>query len=65
VQGHLRKQYLSIEVTTKCYHCDQVLHLTIDSDMQVSVREAGAQPLVFLPDVDWKNFSEPNIIDSY
>jgi hypothetical protein len=65
VQGHLRKEYISVEVTTACTHCDQVLHLTIDSDMQASAREPGAHPLVFLPYVDWKNFTEPNIIDSY
>jgi len=65
VQGHLRKEHTSVEVATHCLHCGQGLHLTIDSQMQVSVREPGAQPLVFLPYVDWKTFKEPNIIDSY
>jgi hypothetical protein len=65
VQGHLRKEYISIEVTTKCKHCDRVLHLTIDSNMRVSVGETDANPLVFMPDIDWKNFTEQNIIDSY
>jgi hypothetical protein len=65
VQGHLRKEYISIEVTTKCKHCDRVLHSTIDSNMRVSVGETDANPLVFMPDIDWENFTEQNIIDSY
>jgi len=65
VQGQLRKEYVSIEVETKCSHCNREIHFTIDSDMQFSVRESDANPLVFMPDVDWKNFTERNIIDSY
>jgi len=52
-------------VETRCTHCDQVLHLTVDSSMQVSVRESDANPLVFMPDIDWNNFAERTIIDSY
>jgi len=65
VQGQLRKEYVSIEVETKCKHCDRVMHFTIDSDMRVSVRESDANPLVFMPDMDWNNFAERTIIDSY
>jgi hypothetical protein len=65
VQGQLRKEYVSIEVETACKHCDQVMHLTIDSNMRVSVREPDAKPLVFNPDIDWENFAEKTIIDAY
>jgi hypothetical protein len=65
VQGQLRKKYVSIEVETMCNHCDQEMHLKIDSNMQVSVYELDANPLVFIPDIDWKNFAEKTIIDSY
>ena len=65
MQGQLRKEYVSIEVETKCKHCDHTMHFTIDSDMRVSVRESGANPLVFMPDIDWNNFAERTIIDSY
>jgi hypothetical protein len=41
------------------------MHLTIDSDLRFSVRESGAAPLVFMPDIDWSHFSERTIIDSY
>ena len=65
VQGRLRKEYVSIEVETKCQHCDQVLHLTMDNEMRISVRESGANPLVFMPDIDWNSFTDRTIIDSY
>jgi hypothetical protein len=65
VQGQLRKEYVSIEAETRCKQSGQVMHLRIDSDMQVSVRELDAKPLVFLPDLDWENFAEKTIIDSY
>jgi hypothetical protein len=54
-----------MEVETKCKHCDQPLHFTIDSNMRVSVRESDADPLVFMPDIDWDTFAEKTIIDSY
>jgi hypothetical protein len=65
VQGQLRKEYVSIEVETQCQHCDQVMHMTIDSNMQVSIRESDANPWVFMPDIDWNSFAERTIIDSY
>jgi hypothetical protein len=65
VQGQLRKEYFSIEVETKCEHCSQVMQFTIDSNMRVSIRESDANPLVFMPAIDWNSFAERTIIDSY
>jgi hypothetical protein len=65
VQGQLRNAHVSVEIETKCVHCDQIMHITVDSNMQVSVRENEATPLVFMPDVDWAKFAERTIIDSY
>jgi hypothetical protein len=41
------------------------MHITMDSDMEVSAHDEGADPLVFMPQIDWKTFTEPNIIDAY
>jgi hypothetical protein len=65
VQGKLRQSYLSVAIETSCVHCNQALHITIDSNMKFSVRETGSTPLVFMPDVSWKNFSERTILDAY
>ncbi|MFQ5595473.1 MAG: hypothetical protein ACE5HA_15100 [Anaerolineae bacterium] len=65
MQGRLRGEYLSVEVETACGHCGQPMRIAVDSGMRVSVHDEVARPLVFLPDIDWKTFSEPNIIDAY
>ncbi len=65
MQGRLRNEYLSVEVETECAHCGKRLNMTLDSELKWSVRQAGAAPLLFEPDVDWKHFQEPNIIGRY
>jgi hypothetical protein len=65
VQGRLQNRFVSAEIETKCMHCDRTMHITADSDMHISVREEGAAPLMFSPDVDWDHFAERTIIDSY
>jgi hypothetical protein len=65
VQGRLRKEMLSVDISTECAHCGQPLHLAVDSEMRHQVSEVGAAPLVFQPLIDWGTFSEPNIIDAF
>jgi hypothetical protein len=65
VQGTLQNKYLSVEIETSCKHCDQRLHITLDSNLKVSVREQGVTHLVFMPDVDWEHFTDPTIINAY
>ena len=65
MQGQLRNEHLSVDIQTECACCGQPLHLTVDSAMKYSVCEAGAEPLVFEPHVDWGSFREPNIIGAY
>ncbi len=56
---------MAVEIESQCRHCATPLHITLDGALGVSVREADARPLVFMPDVDWKNFSDRTIIDAY
>jgi len=65
VQGHLRHEKLTVELETVCAHCGKELHLTLDSELQWSVKEHDANPLVFEPEVDWAHFEGPNIIQDY
>lgn len=65
VQGRLRNERLSVEIETACAHCGQELHITVDSELAWSVKEQGAQPLLFEPEVDWTSFEGPNIIGRY
>ena len=54
-----------MSVETECAHCSQPLHVKIDSDLDYSVREEGADPLVFVPEVDLYKLEEPSIIQSF
>jgi hypothetical protein len=65
VQGRLRKQELSVTIETECAQSERSLHIVVDSQMRCRIEEAGAEPLVFEPQVDWKAFEEPNIIHAY
>ncbi|NIV33241.1 MAG: hypothetical protein GWN58_28490, partial [Anaerolineae bacterium] len=50
---------LTIVVTTRCAHCGQPLHLEIDSELNFRVMEDGAEPLVFVPMVDFSELEDP------
>jgi hypothetical protein len=41
------------------------MQIEVDSELQYRVAEEGAEPLIFLPHINWATFSEPNIIDAY
>ena len=65
VQGHLRDEYLSVSIVTECAHCHRPLHLEIDSELECRVLEEGANPLVFVPLVDFAKLEDPSIIDAF
>jgi hypothetical protein len=65
VQGKLRDERLTIKIATECAHCNQPLELELNSDMEFRSISQGASPLVFQPDVNWAEFTEPNIIHAY
>ncbi len=65
MQGQLRNEKLEAELITECGHCGTSLALSITSRPEVLVRTGGVDPLVFMPDVNWASFTEPNILDAY
>lgn len=65
VQGRLRGETLSFAIQTECGHCQQPLHLEIDSDLTYRVVEEGAEPLIYVPLLDLQKLDEPSIIDSF
>jgi hypothetical protein len=65
VQGHLRNEQLSVKIDSGCAHCGQKLHLTLNSELEWSIQEQDAHPLVFEPDVDFGHLSGSNIIPDY
>jgi hypothetical protein len=65
VQGQLRNEHLSVTVETECAHCQQALHIEIDNALNYRVIENGADPLVFIPMVDFDKLADPSIIDAF
>jgi hypothetical protein len=65
VQGRLRDEDLTVRVDTECHHCGTPLTLEIDRDMNITVENAGAEPLVFTPDVNPFKVEGPSIVDDF
>jgi hypothetical protein len=41
------------------------MHIMVDQDLQWRIHEAGADPHLFLPHIDWRSFQGRNIIGDY
>jgi hypothetical protein len=65
VLGRLRQRQLSVEIRTVCGQSDRRLLLTVDSDLSWQCHTRDAEPLLFVPSLDWENFKAPNIIQDY
>ena len=65
MQGHLRGSLISAEVKTECAHCGMPIHVNMDSDLNFVVEEEGADPLVFIPMVDFSRLKDPSIINVF
>ena len=68
MQGRLRNERLAIEIETECGCCGRELRIDSSWDgksLNHDVRTEGAEPLVFEPQIDWAEFSEPSIIHAY
>jgi len=64
VQGHLRNESLSITFKTECAHCSRPIQFGMDSELNCRVVE-DADPLVFVPMVDFETLKDPSIIDGF
>jgi hypothetical protein len=65
VQGQLRNEFLVCQISSQCGHCRRPLHLEIDSELNISVAEEEAEPLVFVPLLDFEKLDDPSIIDAF
>jgi hypothetical protein len=64
VQGHLRTQSLTVTFRTACAHCARPLQIDID-DRLAFVSAEAADPLIFLPLVDFEKLKDPSIIHAF
>jgi len=64
VQGHLKRETLAVTFQTECAHCAPPLRIKVDSALNCVAQE-GADPLVFIPEVNFEKLKAPNIIDDF
>ena len=64
VQGHLRNEPLTVTIRTECAHCARSLEIEIDDQLGHRVAEA-AEPVIFVPLVDFEKLKDPSIIDAF
>ena len=64
VQGHLRNEPVAVTVTTECAHCSRSMRIEVDCQLRHEVA-AGADPLIFIPLVDFEKLKDPSIIDAF
>ncbi len=50
---------------TACAHCARTIQIEIDSELNYTVLEEGADPVVFIPFVNFKKLTDPSIIDAF
>jgi hypothetical protein len=65
VQGQLRREALTFGIETECAHCGRPIHIEMDSELRYSVLEPDAEPLVFVPMVEFDRLEDPSIIDAF
>ena len=65
VQGQLLGEEIRASVTTECAHCSEPMHLEIDSEARGEVAEVGADPVTFVPLVDFSKLADPCITDVF
>jgi len=65
VQGQLRNEALTFTIQTECAHCGKEMRIEMDSELNYSVSDPDAKPLVFVPMVDFSTLEDPSIIDAF
>ena len=61
---HLRKEPLAVTITTECAHCSKPMRIEADSELRHRVEE-GANPLIFIPLVNFERLEDTSIIDPF
>ena len=56
---------MSVTVSSECAHCSQPIELDVDSDVGCNVKNEGADPVVFIPMVDFSKLTERCITDVF
>ena len=65
VQGRLRGEEVTVSVVSECALSKRPMLMEIDSDMNCSCDDEHCSPMIFVPKVDMRSLTDPNIIDAF
>lgn len=65
MQGRYRDDLQTVTIDTQCACCSQSLTITFDRELNFQVKQAGADPQVFVPLVNFDKLKALNIIDDF
>jgi len=65
VQGQLRKEEITFTIQTACAHCGEEICIEMDGKLNYSLSRRDANPLIFVPMVDFDRLEDPSIIDAF
>lgn len=65
MQGRLRNEPLSFDITSECACCGRPIHITMKHDLDYTVAEPDARPLFLVPMVDFTRLKAPSIVDDF
>ena len=65
VQGQLRKEPINTVVKTECAHCGRSIHIELDSAFRFKVNEPEADPMLFIPMVNFSKVEDASIINVF
>lgn len=53
------------EIVTECGHCQEAIDIRMDSELNYHVQDQGAEPMIYMPLVDFDELDDPSIIDAF
>ncbi len=56
---------MSVKVLSECALSKKPMLMEIDSDMNCSCEDEHCNPMIFVPKVDMRSLTDPNIIDAF
>ena len=65
VQGQLRNEKIDFHITSACAYSGRTIEIDMTSDLEIKNITDGADPYLFIPNVDMAVMSAPSIIEVF
>ncbi len=61
----MRNEYVKVNIETACAHCGEPMEIEIDSELVLTTKEPGCEPIAFVPDVNVFALEDDSIIHAF